>query len=541
MAKTTARKCPNCGRNTLTKNGKRAGQQQWICKTSRGGRGNVVRDICYQTLHPDAPAQGHDGKPRTPRTFKRSITRSVIVVTAAQNGTPAHKGFMAALEQYCNHRSADLIAIPLRYKNPTSRWEAEKAESDEWWDPAIEPYLCDQRKSLNKNLVLIGDVKIQPTAVNPLTGFEGLTHGESGILGHTKLALKTVATPQGKMPKILTTTGAVTKPNYSQSKAGALGAFHHTLGAIVIEIVGSTFHMRQLGAKSDGSFYDLEWHYGEPFNKPVHELRPLALVMGDTHVDAIDPRVKEATFGKGGIVEALEPRELIWHDLMDGVSVSPHTRGNPFVDNARHFGGTASARQEFYDALRFVLEHTPKNAQSFIVPSNHNDWLHRWILATDWRLLDPINREFYLRTALTLNLASERLTPDEAERLDAFTLIAKEVLRTDAAKEAHWKNVHVLEYDESHLVGGIECGMHGHLGPNGARGSLRNLRRIGVKSITGHEHSPGIDEGAWRVGTNTALRRGYTKGPGSWLNTDCLVYPNGKRTLINIINGEWRA
>ena len=29
--------------------------------------------------------------------------------------------------------------------------------------------------------------------------------------------------------------------------------------------------------------------------------------------------------------------------------------------------------------------------------------------------------------------------------------------------------------------------------------------------------------------------------PSSWLHTDALIYRNGKRTLLNIIEGNWRA
>ena len=82
--------------------------------------------------------------------------------------------------------------------------------------------------------------------------------------------------------------------------------------------------------------------------------------------------------------------------------------------------------------------------------------------------------------------------------------------------------------------------MHGDRGPNGARGSIKNLRRIGVKSIIGHSHSPGIDEGAYQNGTSTRLRLGYNVGPSSWLNAHTVVYANGKRSLINIIDGKWR-
>ena len=164
--------------------------------------------------------------------------------------------------------------------------------------------------------------------------------------------------------------------------------------------------------------------------------------------------------------------------------------------------------------------------------SNHNDWLHRWILERDWKTLSPKDRGFYLKVASKLYEQSKLLTGDGAEKLNAFILLAKEYLINS--------NIKVLDYEESCLVEGIECGMHGHYGPNGSRGSAKNMRRIGVKSIIGHSHTPAIEEGCYQVGTSTRLSRGYTHGPSSWLNTHCVIYPNGKRTLINIIDGKWR-
>lgn len=110
---------------------------------------------------------------------------------------------------------------------------------------------------------------------------------------------------------------------------------------------------------------------------------------------------------------------------------------------------------------------------------------------------------------------------------------------------AYWLNrlapeVRTLGLNESFVIEGIECGMHGDIGPNGARGSIRNLRRIGIRSFVGHSHTPGIEEGCYQVGTSSRLKLEYNNGPSSWLNTHGLIYPSGKRTLINIIDGEWR-
>jgi hypothetical protein len=507
------------------------GKQRWVCRETRGGRnGSEGRGVCCTTTDPKVARTPSGAVKRTKQPiFKRTRGKTnVFVVTCAQNATPKHPGFYKALEQYCEHRSAELLVVPTRYKNPTSRWTASQANED-FWDVPVKQ-LLNTRYRINKNLQVIADVKTQPTAVQPLTGFEAITAGESCILGHTKLQFRTIATPQGRLPKILTTTGACTVPNYTDSKTGALGAFHHTLGACVVEVRGDKFHIRQLNAGKEGSFFDLERHY-TGVGKPIKHSTCLSLTMGDTHRRAIDKAVAKATFQE--IIPLLSPTHIVWHDLSDGNTVNPHAYGNPFIPIERFMLGENDVRKEIAEDLEYVLTHTPKDATSVIVPSNHNDFLQRWINDNDWRRLDPNNKTFYLETALALARMAEKGGGFEAERLNAFIFWAKKYYAGN-------KNVKVLEYDESYMIGSIEHGMHGHRGPNGARGNPKNLRRIGVKSNTGHIHSPGIEEGNYSAGTSTPLRVGYNVGPSSWLNTHILTYANSKRTLLNIINGEWR-
>lgn len=518
--------CPRCKSRYLAKFGTASnGKPRWVCRAPTGDRAQ-----CYCTTAPGTGDRDQGGAKKTKQPlFRRSKgATQVFVVTGAQNATPRHKPFYAALEQYCNHRNGQLLVIPTRYKNPTSRWTKSQENEDVWDIP--DAHLVNTRFKLNRNLEVLGDIKTQPTATQPLTGFEGITAGESAILGHTKSQLRTVAAPQGRFPKLLTTTGACTVPNYTDSKAGKLGEFHHSLGAVVVELSGNVFHLRQLNAdRKTGQFQDLETLYGG--ERPCAGERPLGLAMGDTHVRAIDKAVERATFKE--IIPLLKPLHAIWHDLCDGYSFNHHTQYDPFIPIERTAIGAASVRQEVYDALDYVAERTTPGLTSVIVPSNHNDFLQRWLSETDWRKLDPVNRVFYLETALEMARRAAKGDGYTAERLNAFIYWAKE-------RFANSPFVKVLEYDESFMLGGVEVGMHGHQGPNGSRGSLNNLRRIGVKTVTGHAHSPGIEEGAFRVGTSSRLRVGYNTGPSSWLHTHCLIYANGKRTLINIIDGEWR-
>ena len=523
--------CPNCKEGYLHKDGRTAGgKQRWSCKT--GGSSGGRRVVCYTTTDPNSPVPlDQAGRAKTaaknPQFRKALGGIQRFLITTAQNSTPVHEGFWNAMEAYCKKTGAELVVIPIRYKNPTSRWTASQRNEEFWHIPSDALY--NQRKKLNDNLVLLGDIKTIPTAERPLSGFEGVSHGESCIIGHPKLQLQTIPSPQNRMPKLLTTTGACTVPNYTDSKAGKKGEFHHTLGACVIEIQGKTFHMRQASACKDGSFIDGDTEY---LPDGTHRAAPpaLGLVMGDTHARFADETVLEATFGASGICDWIKPSALVWHDLLDGYAVNPHHRDDPFIALAKHRAGFADIRAEVEFTVDFLARYTG-DRKSIVVASNHNDFLNRWMRRSDWRT-DPVNAGFYLETA-KLMAESARMDSAGASTLDPFAHWVEELLPVGP-------DVRCLSYDESYMLGDIECGFHGDKGPNGARGTVGNLKRLGVRLITGHGHSPAIEEGHFRNGTSTGLKLEYTTGPSSWLNTHCAIYGNSKRSLLNIIDGSFQ-
>jgi len=465
-----------------------------------------------------------------PRTvYERPLPKNAtcFIVSAAQNATPVHAKWWATLKTMAKAMNAELIVPTLRYKNPTSQWNGSQ-QNAEWWDPAVRDYLWNTRKALNRNVTILGDLKIQPTASSPLTGADALSHASSGIIGHTKVQMKSIATPSHRMAKILATTGACTVENYTDSRAGRIGEFHHSLAAVIVELDGSRFFMRHVhySDKLVGAI-DLDKLY-----TPTGVLtapRPLALVLGDAHVDSIDPAVERATFGEGGIVPTTRPLNIVWHDLLDAYSCNPHHLGNPFNAIAKRGKAADDVRAEVDRAINFIAERTPPDSTSVLVGSNHNDMLRRWIIKADWRS-DPVNAEFYLETALAMARGT-RLTESGTEYPDPFGYWVR---------RANLPRTSVLDGDESFVLGGVELGMHGDIGPNGARGSRDNLRRIGVRSIIGHSHSPGIDEGCYQAGTSTRLRLEYNKGPSSWLNAHVLLHADGKRQILVIVDGRWK-
>ncbi len=529
-------RCPKCGEAVIKGGGSR-GKQRWKHVATSPCRWHGTHPVGLQ----EAAAAGVDQK-AVAALHKRMRKTKRFVITAAQNATPVNAPFLRSLLTYCKVTGAQLIVIPYRYKNPTSHWSKE-AEHDDWWadeltgwsralDERIGPnYLYDRRRNLDKHLVLLGDVKTQPTANAPLQGFETLTGSQSAIIGHPKLELTTVATPHARLPKILTTTGAVTEKNYIDCKAGKKGEHHHTFGACVVELEGGRFHMRQINAMRDGSFMDLALE----FRGDVVQLAKgdYGLVPGDLHVRFIDPRVVDATFGRRGIVDTLKPKYVVWNDIFDCNAANHHDRDKVFVKAAKYKAGMHNLERELDETFAFVDANTRPGQVNVFVPSNHpNEHLERWMNETDPRK-DPENCVFWART-FEVMYESAKMGTGGATYLDPFNYWAERKLKT--AKQAK-----LLNSDESFQINGIEVGFHGHQGLNGARGTRAQYGKIGVKTVIGHSHSPGIKDGCYQTGTSSVLRLAYNHGPSSWLHTHCIIYPNGKRTLINIIDGKWRA
>jgi len=511
----TDRACPKCGGANLFRHGKADSsvRQRWKC-----------RDCGHRTTNPVAPS--------SPAVeFQTALPAGTrFVITSAQNATPVFKPFFDALKIYCKANKAALIVIPYRYKNPTSQWN-ENNESFEWWAPEVVPHLFDGRFLLNDNLSVMADVKVQPTAVSPLSGLDSMTGHRSGIVGHPRVELKTIATPSHKLPKIMATTGAVTKPNYTDSKAGKKGEFHHSYAATVVELDGKAFHMRQISACADGSFIDLAHEYTRTESRPAKPAE--ALVLGDVHVDFADPAVIAATFsGPRSIMAAVKPKRVVLHDLLDFYSRNHHHAKNPFVNIAKRSASMDVVEAEIKRACDFIDSNIPRDKKVVLVPSNHVEALTRWIADADWRQ-DPLNAETYLETALAV-VRSIKMTPNGSSMIDPFHYWARKLLKNTA-------RCVFLKRGEPYQIRAVEFAMHGDQGVNGSRGSRKGLSAIGVKSFIGHSHGPGITDGCYQVGTSSLLHLEYNAGPSNWLNTHGIQYANGKRTLVNIINGEFRA
>lgn len=444
---------------------------------------------------------------------RKTKKKKYYLVTWAQNNTPVHAGFYKNLEAYAKFLDADIHAILGRYKNPTSVFSDAK---EDFWVEEVEKYMDANRHNIHKYVTIMGDIKIQPTAVNPMSSMGALSGVDSCIFGAPKVQMETIPVLEGMQPKIMMSTGALTVRNYTDSKSGKIGDFHHVLGFTIVEIKDEeTFFIRYVTANEDtGDFTDL-CHRVE--NGKVSKINKIsAAILGDLHLGEHDEKVVNSTLNV--LLKKLTPEHLVLHDVFNGHSISHHEANDPFKQYEREQDGTNSIKKE----VDFMLEwlENVKDYNVTIVRSNHDDFIDRWLKNSDWKRNIKNAREYIEYSHILLSgKANKGIVP--------YLINQK------------FPKMNTLDRSVMFNVRGWELGQHGDIGANGSRGSLLQFRKLNTKCVVAHYHGPGRKDGALAVGTSTRLRVGYNIGASSWYQSHVIIHDDSKAQHVNFNNGEF--
>lgn len=447
------------------------------------------------------------------KTFDKK--KSIFIITWAQNNTPVHDNFFKNIKAYAEVREANLHVIAGRYKNPTSIWTY-KNQSEEFWAREVSPYLDAGRHNIHQYLQVLSDVKISPTASTPLSGLNGITGLETCIVGHPRIHLKSLPVLEGYPHKLLLSTGACTIANYTDSKSGKKGEFHHALGFAIVELDEDFFHIRQVSADENGNFYDF-LHRVKDGEVSANRDGIEAAILGDVHTRHNNKVVTKKVFQ---LLDILKPKHTLIHDVAEMESILHWDLKDPFRLLQKEEEGLDNLEEEIDEIIAWMSKHSKYNL--VMARSNHDDMLDRWLKATDWRI-SP-NKKIYLK------LANIMINEPEARRKGILPfLIDKEL---DGA-------IKTLSLDCSFRVKGWELAMHGHLGANGSRGGHNQFKNLNTKNIVGHGHKPHREDGHIMVGTLSYLRVGFNRGPSSWMNGFGIIHLDGKAQNINIIKNKF--
>src|SRR5690606_15155028 len=404
---------------------------------------------------------------------KRTVPESkYYLVTWAQAETEVHKPFWENMKAIADFIGAEMIVSAGRYKNPYSIEKSREIESKEKnksvWASELRDHLYASRIELNNMLSVLCVVKIQPTNVYSINGIEGFTGMKTSIVPHPKVQLKSLPVLKDYPHKLVLSTGACTVENYTDTRIGKVAEFQHELGFAICEIIDDKkFYVRQVQADDSGGFFDLNYEVvnGTVYNKFDYDdggNYPF-IVWGDLHLTQEDVTAVELA---KELTRKLKVKEVILHDLFDGVSVNPHSEKDSFRMLEKEEYEEDNLKKEL-DYLFDWLDTTAKELRKSklnIVASNHNDFLDRFLKNTDWR--KSRNKKLYLSLANV-----------KAQGLDTKGIV--NYLIDDRYKDTSFKNrINTLGYGDSLRIKGWELGLHYDKGANGSRGNIHQFKNL---------------------------------------------------------------
>jgi len=509
---------------------------------------NIPRSTFFDRLAQERSALEairHMQEPRVAPIRGREIKRYIF--TCAVKGAPVHADFLENLKAYAAFTGAELIIGAL---TSTSRQRYAKLEEGKFADEVI-PYLSNEPIEIDDKIRYSPELNLTATMSKPLNGLRTYTKRQWAVFPHTKIAAETVPTHKDRPAKWIMTTGAVTHPHYSPTKAGFRAHFDHMHGALIVEVSKDGVWFRHLTPTNeiDGEFYDLGYHISDAEIRP-HE-GVAGLIYGDIHAEQLDPEVAMATWGytvdpslrmkvpTRTLVEELRPYTQVFHDLMDFTAGNYHELQNLFHRLGRWAKGENRVAGDFNKVIKFTRFVATLAEENIVVDSNHDAFIEKWLLKFDpCRMEDFDNIETFYRLKLAVIDMMRAGTKFSLLEL-AMEHMCGVYDNTEYVTETD--EIRFLLSDESYEIMNVECGWHGHFGPNGRRGSKIAFVGVTEKATIGHTHSPAIESGLHVVGTSSKMDLGYNNGPSSWAHTHDIVYPNGNRTLINMSGGKFFA
>lgn len=432
-----------------------------------------------------------------------------------------------ATENFLKRHNAKLVILPM-----PAHIKALKSQPRHY-DPVFQKYIDSfaTEYTFNSHLKAI-DAYINPQQINPITGLRRLkvhkytNNGEQGseikrfktslIIAHSKQMLDVVPTGNASHPRIIHSTGAITKPSYLRNRIGMIAQEDHKLGGLIVQIEGGVFYIRQVQFDvNNGSFIDLGTRYHA--DGSITEERAEAFKMGDLHPGHED---REALAAMYDLWDIIKPKRIYFEDFFDGASISHHTEKKRLTraKNPSQFRDLPTEIEYAKGVLKEIWDKAPKDAKLIATASNHPDHVNQYLERGAYQGDCPANY-------------------DIGHRMVVMELDGKNALQEylDPEKRMIWSDC-----NEDDFIEGVQMNAHGHLGVGGSRGSKQGHELAYGNAMTAHTHVPSIYHDAFTVGHMSKPRHGYNLGPANWILCSGAVYKGGQKQLYMIIKGKFQ-
>jgi len=434
------------------------------------------------------------------------------------------EGF-SAVKTFLKAEKAQLVILPMPAHVKALQ------EQPLHYDPTLKKYQdCFATEfTFNTHLKAI-EAYLNPQQINPLTGLKRLRihrysqSNEKGaeikrlktsvIVAHSKQMLEVVPTGNDSHPRIIHSTGTITKPSYLRNRIGMIANEDHKLGGLVVEIRGDIFWIRQVQFDTKtGSFIDMGKRYHA--DGRITKERAEAFKMGDIHPGHHSQPALDAIYKLWDIIK---PKRIFFEDFFDGTSISHHLV-NKRITRAKiqgYFADLPTELREGNKTLEEIWNRAPEDAELIATASNHPEHVMKYL--EEGRYINDCRENYKI-----------------AHRMVVMALDGKNPLKEylDPKGRMNW-----TDENQDYYVEGVQMNVHGHLGLNGAKGSKIGHELAYGNAMVAHSHTPSIYHDTFTVGHTTHERHGYNNGSSTWILCSGAVYKGGHKQLYMIIKGS---
>jgi hypothetical protein len=507
-----------------------------IRKATESSEATEIKEVPVEppVVAEDKPAKpGKAEKTKPPMLTKVPVVRMKLkkdvvyryILTAAQDSTPIFAEFWESLLSYAHYMNAPIFVAGLTYQKGLYE---DHAVATATYDKVLEKFMVYDRIQFTDDLLLISDANVLPTTANPLAGWQTANRGGHVVIPSTRIALESIPRMQDQPPRYAISTGCITRPSYTPRAAGRKALFHHTYGALLIEIdLDGEVFFHHLCADEDGSFQHLDVIVDG--NKITLNNRVRSVVWGDIHHEQLDPQIALSTWGystteKRVVTDEclqtwLKPEYEFFEDTLDFRRRNHHDIHDPHSRAKVHSKTNGNVEDEVREAAAFINAVARDGTFTTVVESNHDAAIARWLKNPDG-MFDAENAYYW-------HLLNSVWHRQIRANNDDFNVV-HEALRLAGLGD----HIDFVGAGESRVIDGVEHGLHGDIGIGGTRGSPTQYRRFGVRTSTAHTHSPCILDGAFVAGVAARLFQGYNRGPTRWAHAHIIQYLNSKRALV---------
>lgn len=451
-----------------------------------------------------------------------NLDDGLYILTAGQNNTKPHP-VLDTLLSIANERDAEFGVMPIKYTTVLQgRERKEPKYHADIKKHILEP--VDTWLGGEGNVLLANSAQILPTAKQPINAAERLNTGESlTIVASPRRQTKTLPRQKNGAFRWVYTTGVCTQMHYTDSRAGAEAEAEHCFGGVLIEVRDGLINHRRLVADENGVIIDNGSVYFpdgtiKAYND-VFEQKPV-IVLGDLHCE----KMCEDSFNRAlRQIHNENPSLVVVHDALDFMSRNHHNREDWTFLYQMQDRAVIDDLTDVINHLNAIAEYAPV----FIVESNHDLALDSWVRDNKFDVRkDPKNARTYHALMLAYIEAMDNGELNDLAKMDlAFRALADKLPELS-------DNIEFGKIDSQRLVFGYDVSMHGHVGTGGARGSAVSFKKMRIKTVTGHTHSPFEDNNNIVVGVTGSMEMGYNKGGTTWDRANAVIYPNSTHQLL---------